>query len=326
MKNLLLVAMSFAFPACGSYGSKGSTHAEPLAVQAEKATIKPDTSDTTVQERYKISIPISISSDQLSLATTATAFSISLSGCISGTTESATESTPTFKIFKNDTGCLAKMNSLTVNGKSYSSSNPSAVPFSSFVVNSTAIFTDSSGTNKINVAVSNQISTPVAPTDIVRYTFSIIRAGDSSVVSNDSVSEGHSAAVEGDLPPNYKIDKINFQGLNASGFGRFTFQFECQELMAGAAAKCSGLALSETSYALVQDIYSGAPSAQQLMDLFSGSSALASQSVSNTTNGLGGFLTDTLDGPGQLAFNPKMILVLKNGNSFLYFLISTQAL
>ncbi len=330
MKHISILTLSLSLAACGT-SSKGSGDSDATPAQGvaapEAAQGDNSGSSPTDPTRQQLRIPISLTSEQLNLAATASAFSINLTGCASGQTGTATESAASFKVYKGDTSCLAKMTSLTVNGKAYNSTNPSAVPFSSFAANSSAIFTDSTGANKINVTVSNQLSSPVVTADVIRYTFSIIQVGDAKSVTNDALGEGHSVAVEGDLLPNFKIDKIFFQGLNANGGGRFIFQTECLDaIVTGAAPKCSNLAFTDTSYVLVKDTFNGAPTAPQLAGLFPGTSVLANQVVSNTTNNLGGFATAVLDGPNQLALNPKMILVLKNGNSFQYFLITTESL
>ena len=295
---------------CGS-SSKTSSDSQPLENE----------------NRESIDIPISLTSDQLNLAVSASAFTLSLAGCASGLTGTATEATPSFKVYKADTSCFAKLTSLTVAGQNYALSNPSAVAFSSNAADATATFTDSTGTRKINVIIVNQLSSPLLASDTIRYSFSIIQADASGAVADSDLAEGHSIAVSGDVLPNYKIDKINFQGLNASGGGRFTFQTECLEaVVAGATPSCSTLLFTNTSYVLAKDIYSGAPTAVQLAALFPGTAVLANQLVTNTTGNLGGFITAILDGPNQIALNPKMILVLKNGNSYQYFLITAQAI
>lgn len=294
---------------------------------SHKAPSLADTKGNSAPEEHYV-IPIILTSGPLKLAADASSFSMQLAGCASGATASASEATPTFSIYKNDTNCLAKLSSLSVNGIAYSAANAGATAFATFAKDESTVFTDSTGANKITVTVKNQLSSPVLVTDTISYSFAIIQTGDAKPISNDSLGESHSIAVAGDLVPTYKIDKINFLGLNANGGGRFSFQLECLVAIksSGSSPSCANVAFTDTSYVLVKDTSSGAPTATQLAALFPGTSVLASQLVPSTTNLLGGFASAVLEGPNQLALNPKMLLVLKNGNSFQYFLVTAQAL
>ncbi|MBC7661875.1 MAG: hypothetical protein H7249_19455 [Chitinophagaceae bacterium] len=279
------------------------------------------------KSREVVTIPVSLNAISLALTSNATAFTVNVTGCASGATAAANEATPTLSIYKADTLCVAALSSLTVNGTVFAGTNPFAVAYTSYAAGSTAVFTDATGTHKINVSVASQLSSPVASTDTIRYNFATTQSGDSKTVASEVLGEGHAVSVEGDLVPNYKIDKVNFLGLNASGGARFTFQMECLEaIKAGTAPSCSNLAFIDTSYVLVKDTYNGGPSATQLLAMFPGVSVLVNQVTLATTGNLGGFVTAQLDGPNQVALNPKMLLVLKNGNSFQYFSVTAQAL
>ena len=311
--KVLSCVLVLASTACGR-----SSHKAPSVAETK--------SNSAPEAQYVI--PVSLKSGDMKLAADASSFSMQLAGCASGATGVATEAVPSFSIYKTDTNCLAKLTSLNVNGIAYSSVNTGASGFTSFAKADTAIFADSSGANKITLTIQSQLSSPVQATDNIRYSFAIIQAGDSKPITSDSLGESHSIAVAGDLVPTYKIDKITFQGLNANGGGRFLFQMECLVAIktVGAVPSCANLNFTDTSYVLVKDTFSGAPTAVQLAALFPGASVLASQLVSNTSSNLGGFNTAVLEGPNQLALNPKMILVLKNGNSFQYFLVTAQSL
>ena len=283
--------------------------------------------DLSIAETVSIEVGVNEDQEALGLAAVASAFSLDVNSCTSGFSATATAAAPTLTLYKGDTGCLGKLTSFTVNGITFAGTNPGATAFAAYAVGSTATYTDATGASKMKVLITAQLSSPLLVTDTITYSFSATANGGSGTVSQSALGEAHTVAVAGDLIPNFRIDAITFQGLNASGGGQFSFKLECLDpIVTGASASCSNLLFTDLSYVLVKDTYAGNPSASQLAALFPGTAVVAGDVTTTTTNSKGGFISSTLSGPNQLAANPDMLLVLKNGTSYQYFTITAQTL
>lgn len=305
---------AFMMTSCGGGGGDGGSD--------ESQTVSPEFQDVTV----------GVSQEGFGLAAAASNYAVTVENCATGYQSSVTQAQSTVKVYKADTGCVGKLTSFTVASVDYLPSNPGATPFSSWAVGQTAVFTDSSGTKKMRVTVSSQLTTPIATNDSISYTFSIVIASSGSTVGSEVVGQVSGVGVAGDYAPNFTLDQTAFQGVNAggplNGAGKFIFTMECKSSQTGGGSpSCEGLPVTDISYILAKDVYSGAPTLSQLLALTGFTAVTGGQVVTGTSNGRGGFQTTILTGPGPMATagNEKLLLVLKNGASYQYFPVTVSA-
>ena len=112
--------------------------------------------------------------------------------------------------------------------------------------------------------------------------------------------------------------------------------FQCTTMLANTGKRnskiaCNGTQLGNISYVLVNNVYNNVPCSAWLYcsTLFNSSTPKVNTTtdiIAPGTQGLpnGGFITTVnaataLSGPDNLATNPKMVLILSNGNGFQYF-------
>lgn len=311
--KVLLFATLASLVACGG-GSKGGKEGKA--------------SDSSVQSSGElVSISVGVAEQGLSLAASASAFSVSIDGCVSGLTGSVTEASPSIDLYKGDSSCRGKLVSFTVGGQAFSATNPNATPFAAYTVGSKAVFTNAAGTSKMDVSITQQLSSPLVASDAVSFSFMTLTKGSGSVIASNALGQPHAVTVGGDKAPDFRIDAVDFQGLNPDGSGRFVFTLEClSTIVTGASASCSSLLFTDLSYVLVEDTYSGAPTVAQLASMFPGMAVVGANVTSSTSGGKGGFITSALNGPQAIATHSAMLLVIKNGGSYLYFTVAAQSL
>jgi len=259
----------------------------------------------------------------------ATAFSISVEGCASGYTSTVTEASNYVAAYKYDIGCLAKLSSLTVSGVTYAPS--ASAPFTTWLDGDTAVFEDVGGSGKtLNLQVIAQLDNPIpatAPSHGVEYLFSTIEMGNDRECTGDCVENEYGVAISGADAPAFEVDEFRYLSMNSDGSGMFQFKLECSQALVGAdtSATCDGAMLSEATYKLVPDTYSGVLSiadATAIMQagtsMIDNTDVIAAGSDSEMPNG--GFITKEARGPMQMHLNPEMILLVQMGaNSFKYW-------
>jgi hypothetical protein len=282
-----------------------------------------------------IGIPTGVEEDTtggLGLATSASKFSIDLTGCASGYVSTATEASPDLQAYKFDRTCLAKLTSMDLDGIHYVPSTSAA--FTTYAAGNKATFVDAANpSNSIRVAVTAQLSNPIKATDKVAYTFSQIAAGSDTTISADIVGAGHGLAVSGQLAPSFKVSTVAFTGITTSGAGQFQFGLECK-VAVDASGNCVDAALTSLTYKLVEDTYGSTLTLDQATAIFAttGSSVVAADvvAVGNASMPNGGFNTkagtSALTGPAKTALHPQLLLIVRSGTSYQFFKVNVSSL
>jgi hypothetical protein len=292
-----------------------------------------------------VTIPVSVEYGQFGLlGTPATAYSVSLTGCLSGYTATVNQtSVDGVEVYKDDRNCLAKLTSFTVGGATYTNTHTGAVDFTTWLANDMATFASSSGA-LIRVKVVSQLASPIASTEAVSYNFSeLLKGGDTTYLESD-VSDAHSITVESQEAPLFDVVAANFVGMHdTSGAAQFTFKLECVDdptaspptsvamnSGSGPDTLCGANDLQDITYKLVKDTYSSTLSITNAEAIFStaGTSVTLPNAQYQDSGTNEGFNTVTLDGPGGLgtAGNEHMILILKAGISYTYFNIDVTTI
>lgn len=291
-----------------------------------------------------ILIPIDVSMSGFNLiATSASAYSISLAGCQSSLTGTVTKSNlDGIEVYDDDRNCLAKLSSLTVGGIEYTSSNPGAVDFTTWLAGDTATFTSGAGVG-LDIKVVEQLSNPVNAGNAVHYAFSDLLDGSGDTTLTEiQVGAAQVVSVNSDEAPQFNVITATFLGTNAATLApQFTFRLACVNdpilptptkiaMSTGSATNtlCSATDLNIISYKFVIDTYSSLLTVDDLQTIF----ATAGTSVAIPTNQYQvsttneGFDTIMLEGPGSLATagNNDMILIIKGAESYTYFNVDVQ--
>ena len=266
---------------------------------------------------------------------------MNLSGCSSGLTGN-NGTAGQMNVYLHDSNCLAKLTSFVLHGQSYVPTGSGAVAFTAWSVGSTAIFQGASSSDLINLRVVSQLSSPIVTTDVVSYNYTIIKSGTNN--ASITVSNTQTLYVAGTDAPNFKINSggITFNNIVSSGgsqgAGIFTFNLicttgamtvganssynsYCPDVTAGGtiAGGASGVDVGANfSYKLIADSNgNGTLTLAQAQSAFSAGGDTTVTLSTDILSGSTGFQTQQLTGPGPIASNAKMILVLqaKNTNS-----------
>jgi hypothetical protein len=308
----------------------------------EKKTEQPNQDSTTIiisgngQGSKKINIPVSlapaVSSAQptLNLVASATAYSLDLTGCLSGYTATVTEANlDGLEVYKNDRSCLAKLTQFTVNGTTYFPT--AADPFTTWANGDTAIFDEvgEPGTTPLKVIVTSTLNSPISGTESISYGFSENIAGGDQSILWSTMDAGTKITVAANTPPSYQIYSVELVDLEVAagpnkGSGQFKFKMECNSDIA-LTSTCETVDFSDLDYKLVEDTYSSTLTQGEADTIFSSAGSTITEpadriapATEGTTNG--GFVTSTLYGPKTLALKPNMILIIRSySKSYQYF-------
>lgn len=290
-----------------------------------------------VEEKITIDLLVAEKAKSLSLTADATAFSISLEGCASGYTSTATEVSTGLQVYKFDQNCLAKLTTFTVGGIVYVPT--AATPFSTWLAGDTATFEDQSDpTNLINVTVVSQLDNPISGTEPVTYAYSQVSQGADENIADSVVGDSHVLSVGGLEAPSFTIAGVTFNGITATGGGQFVFTLECTANITGAAATtaCLESNFTDLKYKLVADTYGSTLTYADAQSIFASgpisidtATDVVAIGAGGTVNG--GFVTKSdasiLTGPDQMHLNPNMILVVEvAGTSYTYYNIDVTTL
>ena len=330
-QKLVLGAMVSAVVACGP-GLKGISD----MTGGQKDADSPSETETvpvsvSVQEHRKPDASLGLADDGMNLMSDATAFGITVSGCATGFTGTASEATLAgLSVYKFDRNCIAKLTQFSFNGSSY-------IPLTDFATwqpGDTATFkSTTNASDLLSVAVASQLNNPIAGSEDVSYTYSQVSAGADKNIASSVVGAAHILKVSGQGAPAFQVKSVSFSGVTALGAGQFSFVMECLVAVTGSGVteSCKDAVLPDISYKLVKDTYSGAPTLANLNDMFvSGSSTIAIPSevlaLGSGSAANGGFSSKVLDGPGAMHNNPQMLLALKVGVSYQYFNVDVTTL
>ncbi|MBP6217099.1 MAG: hypothetical protein KA436_00770 [Oligoflexales bacterium] len=309
------------------------------ASQVDNANIPSPSELQTATDGNYYQIPTSLSPDAstlslfddggLGLTATAASYKISIAGCASGLTGTATEADVNLKVYKQDRSCLGKLTEFVYLTKTYKPKTGS--DFTTWLAGNTAVFENTSDPNpndRFSVTVLNQLSSPTAVADTIQYRFSYITVGATdaapNVLAKTTVGESHTVSIPGQNPPNFNINLVTFPGISATGgSGQFVFKMTCNVAMVGDV--CDGVNLTEITYKLIKDTYSGSLFVQDAQTLFPTGQSTVTVATDKHVTGNGGFNTVTLTGPASIHQNPNMILILGANNlSFQYFNVDVQ--
>ncbi len=275
----------------------------------------------------------------LSLVANATSFSISLAGCASGYTSTATDASTNLQAYQYDIGCLAKLTQFAINGNTYSATATGASNFTTWAVNDVAVFANTTNSSDLlNVAVTAQLDNPVAGTEVVSYSFYNIAKGADSIFTKAQVGNGHTMSVSGQAAPNFTLTQARYVGMTNLGQGLFEFTLQCTQALTNSNTTCYDIILTTMDYKLVQDTYGGTLTLANANSIFStaGTSVASGEVVDvgaadNHSNTLanGGFYTNEssyLTGPTTINSAPNMLLVIRATVSYLYFKVDVTTL
>ncbi len=293
----------------------------------------------------KVKIPITVNYGTFGLlGTAATAYSVTLAGCLSGYSATVNQTNlDGIEVYKDDRTCLAKLTSLTTGGVTYTSTNPGATDFTTWAANNTAIFASAGGAT-IGVKVISQLSSPIAGTEAVTYNFTELLDGTSDYTFSEAqVSDPHLITVESQEAPHFTVKTATFTGMDdTTGVPEFTFKMECVDdptavtptsvaMTGGSNTVCGTVDLADIEYKLVQDTYSSVLTISQADAIFTSGPGTTiaiggDQYADSGTNE--GFMITNFDGPGVLGTvaNANMILILKAGISYTYFNIDVTTI
>lgn len=278
-----------------------------------------DSSDAKTSETVRYSVNLA----QFGL-TGASGFNMTVEGCSSGYTGQVTQLSPSIVVYKFDSGCLAKLTSLVVDGVTYAPT--AADPFENWQSGDTAKFEDTAGSGLVlYVQVLNQLDSPIpstTPTHGVEYVFSTIEKGAQKDCTADCIQNNYTVAVNGVDAPDFDIKAFAFVDMSVSGAGVFMFKFECAEDLVGSdlSATCKGASLTGLRYRMVQDTYNSTLDITQAGAIMSTNAVNIDVSEvipagSDAAMPHGGFVSKSLVGPDQMHLNPNMIMLLETMNT-----------
>ena len=274
-----------------------------------------------------ISIPVSFTQKNVLTLAAATTFNISMDGCASGFTATASELSPSLEVYKFDQNCLAKLTSFEAGGIIYTNQNAGATDFTTWLQGDTATFA-SSGGETVAVVVNEQLDSPISGTKTISYSFSEAVAGNVSNIASSVLGDAHTMSIDGEQAPNFTVDTISFTGMGAGGEAQLDIIAECGVAQTAGPDVCDGLDLTNITFWLVEDTFGGAPTLADLQALTSGASvsSVLNQGTAATTNDRGGFATGDILGSAPMHTKPEMLFVVKGSASYTYYEIDLSTL
>jgi hypothetical protein len=269
----------------------------------------------------------------------ASAFTVSVEGCASGYSATLTEQTPAANLYTGDHGCLGKLLDVTISALRYQPLGGSS--FQTWRAGEQAVYVNSDTGQTINVAVQQQLSNPVAPTDTIAFRTSQSLA-DTTARQILDVRFGASAQAHGpgDTPPGFVIRGASIVGIDPSiDAAYYSFILECAGAMDVPSkderkSSCDGIKLQSIDYALVEDTFGDRPCesgnlapCHEIFRRARTSLAPATDIILPGTREApnGGFTTKTalseaLKTPANLPSHPHMLLVIRApGPTYQYF-------
>ncbi len=316
-QGLVVVGLAMGLAACGP---------KLQSVSEQDGSADPDAS-----RRETISVGVNLSekgTSSLALAN-ASAYSMSLDGCVSGlTVATITQSNPSVDVYKFDQDCLVKLNSFTYGGITYVPTV--ADPFTTWANGDIATFHEAANpTNQLTVVVGTQLNDPITGTEAVSYSFTQLIEGAAENIAKTVVGDSHALSVAGTDAAAMDITGVTMTAMTAGGAGQFTFKVDCLTPITGTspAYSCGANLMTSLKYILVADTYSGTLTYAQAAALFSGSesSVAAGDQFATAPGGFNAFVT----GPNQMHNNPNMLFVIQSGGasgSYKYFNVDVTKL
>ena len=285
-----------------------------------------------VMRKEFVSIPISLTEKTASLSlASSTTYTIALTGCASGYTSIAHETSSNLQVYKFDRNCLAKLTQFQLNGFTYQPHTD----FTTWQAGDTAVFqSTTNATDQLTVKVITTLASPISGTESVHYQFSTIVKGSDSTLGQTDVGDAHTMTVDGQAAPSFTVKSVQLTGISNTGAGQFNFVLECTSNITGNAGTtaCLDVLYSDITYTLVEDTYGSTMTYANAQALFPGTASSVNVNTDVVAVGAGGtvhggFNSVTLDGPAAMHLHPHMILVIAAANlSYLYFNVDVTIL
>lgn len=324
---VLLSSLGFLLHSCGSGGGSGSSE---LAGTLESIEIPVSLKEVEIEDGAGLFLaPGGVESSTFTVALDACSSGLSGNNSVQGI----------LNVYLNDTNCLGKLSSFTLNGQAYIPSGTGSVPFTTWQVGDTATFVGSGASDLMYVEVISQLSSPTVAGDEISYNFKRIVEGTNNATL--LVSTASTLAVAGQDAPNFIINAgdISFDNIVPSGpdigKGQFTFELTCSSGAMTVGNNASYNSYCPTSVAggtiaggdpgvdigayfsfkLINDINGdGTLTLAQARSTFSAGGDSTITLASDILAGNTGFTTNSLTAPGTLSTTSKMILVLQAKN------------
>lgn len=346
---LSMVLMIFVLHACGEKNT------------LEQPTVEVPMTLTQSASSDSVNLQLAGSTSGVPVAS----FVMALSGCSSGLTASSTSSQTVMNVYLGDKNCIAKLTSFSDGVLTFTPSG--GTDFTTWAQGDTATFKSTTTADLAYVTVVKQLTASgTVIGDYISYNAVFNKASTSATLV---VGSAQNIYVAGQDAPNFKINNgdASFITVDSSGRGQFKFKLTCNTnnpmligghspsttwcptLLNNTFASGSGVDVYGTSnadssallsYILISDA-SGTgtltlPNARLAFPtMTSGATVNWSTDYIGSATSASGFTTITLTGPGPLASNSKMLLVLMAKNSafptvlnyasFQYFPISLPA-
>ncbi len=281
--------------------------------------------------KKKIPLQFDISFGANLTISTATAFSISLTDCVSGYSATVTEAnTDGLEAYLFDKGCKVKLLSFTWEGRNYIPTV--ADPFTTWQTGDVAVFDEAGapGTYAVQMVVVSTLSDPINALDVVKFGIARISQGGSKSLVYTTASSGLKLPDLDPNAPSFTVRRITLVDLDlATEAGKFRFYLECTSDIT-ITNTCAGINLDQLDIKLVQDTYSSVLTGADADTIFTTAGAsvvLPDHRISPGDQGLanGGITTVTFTAPGPLATTPNLILIIRASQSsyYQYFNVDT---
>lgn len=309
-RNIIASATLLQIVACGGASKSSQTQSSEQGLELSEM----------------IDVKLSFSSkDALSLAS-ASSFEMSLTGCESGLSYTGiTSDNPIIQVYKNDLNCRVELNSFTTSsGTRYVATT--SYTANQWQANSILSFnSDVDPIDQLSVSVASQLSSPVEASDSVSFVYSQASSGGSQTIADESVSSTHNLEVSGQEAPDLTVTATNFNGIVSGGAGDFSFTLECNSALVGSI--CSQTDLTSMRYRLIKNEVAGELSLSEAAAYFQDPQAVSSVISGDIhSDNNGGFIIDSIEGPGPIHTNGQMILILEANGSYKYFTIDVEIL
>lgn len=284
----------------------------------------------------RINLSFLVAADPARAATdTVNGWTIATSGCASGSTPTSSMNTPSVNLFSGDRGCSAKLTTITINGQQFTPKFNG--DFTTTSVGSIATFLGTDGTSTLQITITKQLSSPLLSTDTAAFIYQWLPSAGNIITSGTAatilpISVGTSGSTQSGGAANFNLYSETLAGtVPAQNTLQYTITVACTTAI-GTNNKCNGTAMTNYSYALVENKWgSSAPCASKAnCDSQFNTTTFTTVTTGNqlAASGAykGGFNTATLTAPSNLASHSQLMLVLKTNSVYewLDFTVATS--
>jgi hypothetical protein len=242
LATVSVIAAGLSLSGCGSK-SKSKKAEDPAA-------------GTSGEQEINALLDVDVAgSNGLALIATSATWSGSVSGCISGRSRSFSQASSSVAVLVGDTGCYAKLDSITVD---FGDGSPAAtyVPDSAyrFVAGTSLIVSSASSQRLMRISVSTQLPATIvaSPAPSIAISLGFVDAGGTQAASVRSASAGVNVSVGNVIP--YQLASTDLIVHGATGGGDFDFYMNCYGVV-GADGRCETMDQSGLDGALALDTY-----------------------------------------------------------------------